>query len=367
MGESEQTLNWHFDVLDFYRYVAAVGVVIFHFAAYMPLGQAEDAVAPLQLLVDFFFILSGFVIMHVYRTRMTSNSDYLVYLRKRLARIYPLHLLTLMVYIALAVCAAYGLFSFENPDRYPADAIVPNLLLVHAWGVTDDLTFNYPSWSISAEFFVYLLFPVLLLATRRLGEISCLTLVIAMAAFVAAFISFCGDSPWTRATAEFGCLRALPSFFAGMVIYLLVTQRLAHVSVPRWIGYSAALIPIGLMVVGAPDEIVLVAFAVVVLLTARMELSARPKLFSRPLLRNFSNASYGVYMLHPLVAAGMFRILPKIIEIEGAWMFGLGGIALGITTAVAMLSYRLFENPVRRILGGGIARHQLPRLLRPAS
>jgi len=351
----------HFHVLDFYRYVAAVGIVVFHFSAYLPVGNGSlvGVVSRLQLLVDFFFILSGFVIMHVYGARMNSMTDYGVYLRKRLARLYPLHVLTLALYVLLAIGAAYGALSIENPDRYSADGFVPNVLLIHAWGSLDKLTFNYPSWSISAEFFVYLLFPLLLLATRRFGEVKCLALAVLLAILIAALFNLGGGKTWTRATYEFGCFRALPSFFAGMAIYVLATGRFGNLSVPRWLGFSSGLVPLALIVMGATDEIIIIALAALVFLTARMELSARTPPLSRRPYRTLGNASYGVYLLHPLVATGVFRVVPSILEVEGAWMFALAGFGVVLTTMAGVLSYHFFEDPMRRLLSAGIHSPQL--------
>ena len=99
--------------------------------------------------------------MHVYAGRVTTISEYGDYLKKRLARMYPLHIATFLMAPFFA-----GLY-------FP-DSILPNVLLIHAWDVTKHLSLNYPSWSVSAEFFVYLLFPVFYTLMIALGRFTIL-------------------------------------------------------------------------------------------------------------------------------------------------------------------------------------------------
>lgn len=114
--------------------------------------------------VSFFFILSGFVLTYAYKERMgegsISKKDFYV---ARFARIYPLHLLTFLVALMLALIAG-------QPITW--DVTICNLLLIQSW-VPDSayyFAFNGPSWSISDEAFFYLLFPFLLYFIVRLHK-----------------------------------------------------------------------------------------------------------------------------------------------------------------------------------------------------
>jgi len=111
--------------------------------------------------VPFFFLLSGFVLAHVYPS-LDDWSARKHFLLARFARIYPLHLLTfLMVVLALPADA-----------RTPLEKctyVLKNLTLIHSWSSNHDVNFafNGPSWSISVEFFLYASFPLLLFGWRR--------------------------------------------------------------------------------------------------------------------------------------------------------------------------------------------------------
>jgi peptidoglycan/LPS O-acetylase OafA/YrhL len=330
-----------FDVLDFYRFGGALVVAIAHFTtAWLPVSLTVQTRVPLlEPLMGFFFALSGFVIMHVYDQRMSSFADYSDYLQKRLARIYPLHIATL----ALAI-----LWARLAPHRdFTSDALVPNILLVHAWNTTHHLSFDYPSWSVSAEFFVYLLFPAFLFAVNRAGLWGALLLPVLSIIPIVWIFHFYGLRPWTVATYDFGCLRAVPSFLAGMAVHRLATVRFSKLVVPGWAAHGLAAATIPMMLLGVPNVVMLGVFAALVFLLARAE-PDRPGLFSTPVFRALANCSYGFYMLHVFVGLVMLRLVPKIFHLGDAWVYALVVPALVATTLLSILSYRYFETPARR-------------------
>jgi peptidoglycan/LPS O-acetylase OafA/YrhL len=336
-----------FDVLDFYRYAGALFVALDHYLiVYLPVDRTLVMRISLQLqpLMGFFFTLSGFVIMHVYQG-MSSRFDYVDYIQKRLARMYPLHLATLVFFVICPLL--FGILRYW----FSLDAILPNLLLVHAWGATDRLTFNYPSWSVSAEFFVYLLFPLFLLVVRRLGLWTALLVPCLCAILNPIFFDALGLRSWTSATFDFGCLRAVPSFIAGMVVYRLATIRFSDLTVPAWLAHGLAIATLPMMLAGAPGELALAVFVLVVFLLARAE-PRDPGILSTPFFRALSNCSYGFYMLHVLVGAIVLGIPLRIFHLaQDVWKFILALVALVTTTVAALLSFRFFEDPARRFLG----------------
>jgi peptidoglycan/LPS O-acetylase OafA/YrhL len=334
-----------FDVLDFYRYGGALFVAANHFTiVYLPVASSvQSRINLLQPLMGFFFTLSGFVLMHVYDGRLQTGADYLDYLQKRLARIYPLHLATFALAVLWGVLATHHYW-------FTADAIVPNILLVQAWNTTDHLSFNYPSWSVSAEFFVYLLFPLFLFAVDGLGLWGALLLPLASVVPILWVFQVYALGPWTLATFDFGCLRAVPSFLAGMAVYRLATVRFSGLVVPGWMAHGSAIATIPLMLVGTPNTLVLAILVVVVFLLARAE-PRTPGIFSTPLFRALANCSYSFYMLHAFVAVTMLSIVPKIFHLDDAWKFGLCAPALAATTVVSVLSFQYFEAPARRYFG----------------
>src|SRR5579884_4038134 len=103
-----------------------------------------------RLCVDFFFALSGFVLMHVHGVAIKSGGDYLRFLQKRLARIYPLHALMVILFVILALAVAGTPMATRIAPVLDPAAALPNLTLLHSFGVSQTLSLDFPSWSISA-------------------------------------------------------------------------------------------------------------------------------------------------------------------------------------------------------------------------
>jgi peptidoglycan/LPS O-acetylase OafA/YrhL len=114
------------------------------------------------IFVDFFFVLSGFVITHAYLDKIHGGLGFRDFALLRLARLYPLHLFMLTIWlpfilVKLGIFEAYGLGT-DPTDRNNAVSFGLHLLLHHSLGFLETLTWNGPFWSISVEYFTYLTF-----------------------------------------------------------------------------------------------------------------------------------------------------------------------------------------------------------------
>src|SRR5258708_30521415 len=142
MSQSQQSPAERFVQLDALRFFFAVIVVLVHTIGFK-LTLIHGGFA-----VDFFFILSGFVLSHALICRPVPAAEFAW---ARLARLYPLHLVTL----AWLVCLLAGMLA--NPPSHLLASLGLNLVLLQgAWGL-DAKAWNFPSWSISVEFLVNLL------------------------------------------------------------------------------------------------------------------------------------------------------------------------------------------------------------------
>jgi peptidoglycan/LPS O-acetylase OafA/YrhL len=336
----------HYRALDVYRFAAALAVAYFHFSSLAGLPANPN----LRHAVDFFFILSGFVMYHTYRELRAADVG--VFLVRRLARIYPLHLATLAFFFV------YGLLKVRlgapPAPMYETSAIVPNLLMIHAWGTTTHNTFNGPSWSISAEWFVYLLFPVFLalgnwISTRRPGVVFLLLGLLALLALIA-FEEIAGGRSWTLWTYDMGALRAIPSFLFGMAIRALPLPPV------RWlVVYAALLLYAGLYMLSLAGEWFVLSSMAVIALTAAAQGAS---LLASSRLKFLADASYAMYMVHLCIGTilfGMARNQPGRFEPHV-----LIASALILTLIVSLASFALFEKPSRDLL-----RKWLEPLVRP--
>src|ERR1700733_8687541 len=163
------------------RGLAALWVVLFHYTAlYFPrldITGHSSLIGKGYLAVDLFFMLSGFVMTHVYHRAFCDSvkENYRSFLVARVARLYPLHVVVLLLFVTTALLAqllAYA--STGTAEGIPLTgtrslaAAIANLFMLQGLSA-EHLSWNYPSWSISVEFMAYLAFPLVLPMVWRGG------------------------------------------------------------------------------------------------------------------------------------------------------------------------------------------------------
>ncbi len=173
----QKTLNKKLDQLTTLRFFAAWMIVIHHCAGAGLFGFSHDHIQPFKLGqgVSFFFVLSGFILTYVY-PKLGSYKNVLNFFHARFARIWPIH------------AAVFLLALWIIPFNWEWKTAFANLLLVQAWIPLRSFywSYNAPSWSISAEFFFYLAFPVLIHRWEKNWQIK----MLASSAILAALIFF---------------------------------------------------------------------------------------------------------------------------------------------------------------------------------
>jgi peptidoglycan/LPS O-acetylase OafA/YrhL len=205
-----------FVVLDSWRGLASLFVATFHFTTIWSLDSG-GFISHSWIFVDFFFVLSGFVIAHSYSARIATAAGIADFVLRRIGRLWPLHMLMLCL-LAVLQLAKFIL----NPAGAPPDVSHSVLgflcaaFFLHSTPLWPSISLNGPSWSISAEFWTYLIFAgiVFLAASRGLA-------MALFAAWIGAFILLLLGPARLETYAEFAVIRCLYGFLAGALTYQL--------------------------------------------------------------------------------------------------------------------------------------------------
>lgn len=336
--------------LDGYRFFAASGVVLFHFDPDFHLGLAQyvPAVKHLSTFVDFFFMLSGFVITVGYIDRLTSWTEYGHFLRARIARIYPLHLATLGLFLAFVALAATLRMPLNHPEIAATSGLPANVFLLHGWGVLDHSSFNVPSWSISAEWFVYLAAPLFFVLARRVPMALNALLVTLFICVMTIWRSHAGLGSWMDATYDYGMLRAVPTFFLGVVLAQLITRPSLPWSPPWWLVHGLFFLALVLLDLDVPREALLPVFALLIAAAALADRAGTPSLMKGRLVSALGQGSYALYMLHVLMSVPVLLVLRRMHRLDTGWSL-LAAVALYVVVVLmSVASYRYFETPLRK-------------------
>lgn len=345
------------------RGIAALLVVVYHMK-----DVARDQAARLDgatsffslgyLWVDFFFILSGFIMCHVYGRRLgasrASGPERRRFLIARIARIYPLHLVSLLLLLALeliALAVRPGVASELGTAKLSALAFAANLVMLHGWGLlASDTSWNIPSWSISTEMACYLAFPWLagIGAQRAAGSRAAVWLSCAVALFTAVFV----QAPSVEDVQPL--LRCSAGFILGMGLHALATSRpWLSSNLQAGLAQSAALAAVVLgMHHAVPQPYLIAAFAGLIFVTCA-DRGYLGRLAGQPVLQRLGELSFSVYLTHWLVYR-LYWLGGDVLFAPLASRYSSLNVALaklvvlaGLVVALAMASYRWIEMPAR--------------------
>lgn len=318
------------------RGVAALLVALFH----LKLFAAQ--IAPIRngyMLVDLFFVMSGFLMCWLYREKLGHADAMLPFLVRRFGRLFPLLVFATAAFVLalnmknllrnLAVASGRmtgseaGMMAYHWPT--PGEAAA-TLSMTHGMGLFDYLILNPVSWSISVEFYAYVLFAILCLVfPARLRVLVFLLLALAGALLVA-WIGIVrrnclGEGACLDVTYDFGYVRCIASFMLGAVmVYLRAWLDRRGGNLVRVVDSSALQLALLMLLLAGMSLIdVLPAlgfafppvFAVLILSLCRDRGALSLALATRP-FQVLGERSYSIYMLHPVLLLLMEPLLRRI-------------------------------------------------------
>lgn len=370
---SPETAARRYEALDSLRGLCALIVAVFHFAsstnAHVPLFFVNG-----WLFVDFFFVLSGFVIATSYGERLAQGFSPARFMALRFGRIYPLHVAVLGAMLALEVAGlvfglqgAAGRAAFEEGKSLPA--LFGSLGLIHIFGIWPHLVWNGPSWSIAAEMWAYAVFA----AVWRFAGRARLAVMLGLSAAGLASLAAWGD-PWLGQAYTMVLPRCLFGFGLGVLAHSLHARGIGAVAGTACATLlEAAVVAICVAFVALTAAGPLTLIAPLVFLAGVLVFAGEGGLVSSLLrlapLRLLGRFSYSIYMVHVLLL-GLLVNAAKLVQgrlgvelvdgcaaLPGLACFRGDGVAglvmpplyLALLLVAAYVSWRLVEEPGRRL------------------
>lgn len=361
-----------FGGLESLRGLAALLVVFYHLAPLIKNPVTSCCfVKNGYLMVDMFFILSGFVIFHNYGTKLGSMSEIGRFMMLRFGRLYPLHLATLLLFLIVETAkyvgeSRYGMVPHETTafSLNSTSAFIANLFLVQSFLASANFSFNTPSWSISTEFYTYIVFglAVFFAPSRMRMRLTASGIILLMVSLLCYNHSY-----WLGPQPGLCFLRCVLGFFIGVLAYDFF---MACNWVAKWgntAGLFVVLASAALLALKPPesagwDYLVLPLFATLIVVVAGSAPGVLTNILNSGPLRWLGKVSYSIYMVHLFVEMITSRLYVSanallLKHVQHGWPAGISVFLLGIffilltVAAVLLLSqltYKWIEIPFQK-------------------
>jgi len=348
------------NTLESIRGLAAMLVVIHHVPNWNSNLWDIRIIRNGYLMVDLFFVLSGFVIYKAYGSKLNSFGQLLRFQFLRFGRLYPIHLFFLAIFVLIEISKyfAQNKYGVAMPNSAPFResnwvALIEQIFLVQAIGPTgNSLTFNSAAWSISVEFYTYLIFAFTVLYADKAKHILFAAFASVALALLLAKMTF-GSTVMLRCIAGFfiGCLTATLAEKVKIRLHsaLSVAVLLALI---LFLQFKSDYIF---------DPVIYLLSAALILTLVCSERGWLKSLLNLRVMTWLGTISYSVYMSQTMVvwivnqvfrmvlkAPGLLRagrITPQLPLVEAA--IGYVVVALCVLL-VSQATYKLIEAPFRR-------------------
>jgi peptidoglycan/LPS O-acetylase OafA/YrhL len=328
--------------LESFRGVAALIVVLFH-SNFVFHGK-HPIVAQGEIFVDFFFILSGFVMAYAYSDKIQRGLSFWHFFTLRFGRLYPLHLVLLLVWLPYVLAKGYafhqlGMGSTDPFVRNNAFTFVSNLLMLNGLGINDGISWNYPAWSISVEFCTYMVFFAFSLFV---GQAHRAAKFAAMSMFSYTCLYLLTDKS-LLATYDYGALRCMGGFFLGGALVTVIQRvqlswsMLLASAVELCVVAAAVLLEVNSHESKTIQLATFAMFAVLITVFAVQSQGVISKLLCGKFMLMLGTLSYSIYMLHAIVLAAMANIYQYILKMPATVVPGGSETLTQMSTPYAAL------------------------------
>jgi peptidoglycan/LPS O-acetylase OafA/YrhL len=232
---------------------------------------------------------------------------------------------------------------------YRLDTFIQNILLVHTWVPKFSLNWNYPSWSISSEWFIYLWFPVISsLILNKLKSITLISILLSLTWIASIAIYATGEIPFKE------LLVVVPTFLTGTFLYKL-WANVSHNYSPSILTPDLCLLLVIFLPFFCGGTLLIslyISLFIAIILSLALLQDSCSKYWKIPPVINLGKVSYSLYMSHTLAQKLCYGLIP-VQSFSTSNLFTkifILGLYLGTIAMFCTLTYFLIEKPSRTYL-----------------
>ncbi len=344
--------------LDSLRGLAAICIVFWHYSSHFHVQPLGWLLRPFYgngwIFVDFFFVLSGFVLGRTYISQSKSIA-FIKNIKHRLSRLYPLHFLTLL---AAALGQLIIIWKFKSPFVYEFNDIyhfILNLLLLNQSGLERGLSFNGPAWAVSSEFMINILFFSIITLPRKWVVVAFVLLLLASFALLIPKGVLTSDV-LIMGFIDPSLLRTAMGFFMGTLLALGMERRksrFSYSSLADIVSLAMLITIVGYlawkpMASAARSDFILVLIIFPTLMLSIIGSNFIKKFLQLKLFVILGAISYSIYLWQfPLELASRLvaGALQTSLPYGQPWFLV---IYMTILVIISGLSYKFIEQPTKR-------------------
>lgn len=356
----------YYAALDGFRGLLALFVAVYH-TIWLSHPQSWRFFENGAVIIDLFFAFSGFLMWRLYAGRLQTADQAKAFMKRRFARLYPLHLFMTLVFLAFAITRVLAhqvglaeqtpgeILPFQSGAGETWFSLFQNLTMTNAFGLSDSLTFNPTSWTVGAEFFTYITFAVMMIWFRPRRPLHFVGIVAGVALLYAGLSQ---KSPNMNITYDYGFWRCIAGFYTGVLAAVSfpkirrLIRNLSNVAASALECLVLALSIAFVILMSGKGQFLVGPLIFVFVVVFASDKGAVSKFMSQRIFQYLAKISYSVYLTHVIIAIIFAVGLKQIFgELPSGWTADVWlGIYLCVVIGVSHCTYHLIEKPGGRFV-----------------
>ncbi|MDX2111079.1 MAG: acyltransferase [Verrucomicrobiota bacterium] len=337
--------------LDACRFLASVFIIMYHFEANAPvsLKLMFDIAGRGHLATNFFIALSGFIIGSIYGEKIINGSiSPIQFFCKRFIRIYPAHLIALIILVIIVIGAHSIGYQFSGANNFKWSELPQHLFLLHAFGLSD-FGWNYPTWTLSTLLVCYMLFPWLWKCVNVLAAPLVITMFAIIWVWSGDLLSYeLLNTSLFKLPPAYAIFRTISVFVFGLLLAKFVISIQNKHKVRRMFLHISGLVVLTFVIIYSTGALTMLSIGTAIVLFSFTQSQRGSRL-----VEFLARISFAMFLTHVSVGAVWFKSLSLFyrdykLALEIQWLLWCLGIVMAII--VAALFHLYLEIPINKYI-----------------